>query len=135
MKTLRLSTPLSDLHLLAVIADSHSLTQTAHRLGVSKASVSQRLSALEKSVGMRLVRRTTRSSTLTPAAMQFVEDTRLSFARIEQSYGHIRDLAGARRNSLSLCRGRGERHPAPLSQFLRKGRGMPLPPASGPLST
>jgi DNA-binding transcriptional LysR family regulator len=102
MKPPRLAPPLPDLHLLAVIADSPSLTQAAHRLGISKASVSQRLGALEKAVGMRLVRRTTRSITLTPAAMQFVEDTRLSFARIEQSYGYIRDMAGAPRGLLRI---------------------------------
>jgi DNA-binding transcriptional LysR family regulator len=102
MGTPGIGSVLPDLHLLTVIAQTRSLTQAARRLGVSKASVSSRLRELERAVGMSLVRRTTRSIALTPAALQLVDDTRASFTRIEQSFEQIRDLAGAPRGLLRI---------------------------------
>ena len=93
---------LADLHLLTVIAQTRNLTQAARRLGISKASVSTRLRDLERVVGMSLVRRTTRSVTLTAAALQLVDDTQASFARIEQSLVQAKDLAGKPRGLLRI---------------------------------
>jgi DNA-binding transcriptional LysR family regulator len=88
---------LADLHLLTVVAQTRSFTQAARRLGVSKASVSMRISDLERAAGVQLVRRTTRSVTLTQAGMQLVDATQASFARIEQSFASVKDLAGTPR--------------------------------------
>src|SRR3569833_376074 len=93
---------LADLHLLTVIAQTRNLTQAARRLGISKASVSTRLRDLVRVVGMSLVRRTTRSVTLTAAALQLVDDTQASFARIEQSLEQAKDLAGKPRGLLRI---------------------------------
>ena len=93
---------LTDLHLLTVIAQTRSLTQAARRLGISKASVSTRLRDLERAIGMSLVRRSTRSVTLTPAALQLVDDTQASFTRIEQSFEQVKDLAGKPRGLLRI---------------------------------
>ena len=89
MSVSRVAGVLADLHLLTVIAQTRSLTQAARRLGISKASVSTRLRELEQLVGMSLVRRTTRSVTLTAAAAQLVDDMQAAFTRIEQSFEHI----------------------------------------------
>jgi len=56
-----------------------------------------RISELERSVGVPLVRRTTRSVVLTQAGMQLVDDTQASFKRIEQSFASVKDLAGTPR--------------------------------------
>ncbi|PWF22575.1 LysR family transcriptional regulator [Corticimicrobacter populi] len=92
----------SDLHLLTLIGETRSYTQTARRLGLSKATVSQRISALERATGVPLVRRTTRAVTLTAAGVQLVEDTRPAFARIEQSFAAVRDLASQPRGLVRL---------------------------------
>jgi DNA-binding transcriptional LysR family regulator len=101
-KTTRIPDVFRDLHLLTVIAQARSLTQAANRLGVSKASVSERLAALEKQVGMPLVHRTTRTVALTIQAKQLVDDIRASFDRIEHSYQRISDLAGAPRGLIRV---------------------------------
>lgn len=101
-KASRIPDVLKDLHLLTVISQARSLTQAATRLGISKASVSERLSTLERSVGMPLVRRTTRSVTLTVQAKQLVDDTQSSFERIEDSFQRIRDLAGSPRGLIRV---------------------------------
>jgi DNA-binding transcriptional LysR family regulator len=92
----------ADLHLLTVLGETRSYTQAARRLGISKASVSGRIAELERSAGVPLVRRTTRSVGLTQAGQQLVEETRASFERIAQSFAGIRDLAGSPRGVLRV---------------------------------
>ena len=88
---------LPDTHLLAIVAQTRSFTQAARRLGISKASVSMRIRDLERAMGVPLVRRTTRSVSLTEAGRQLAEDTQSAFARIEQSLTSVMDLAGSER--------------------------------------
>lgn len=123
MSISRVADTLVDLHLLTVIAETRSLTQAARRLGISKASVSEHLRQLERTVGMSLVRRTTRSIALTAAAQQLVDDTHSSFTRIEQSLQQIRDLAGAPRGVLRVTApvALGRQRIAPvLPEFIRR---------------
>lgn len=115
MSTRDLETALPDLHMLTVIAQTRSLTQTARRLGIAKSSVSMRLKDLERTLGVSLVRRTTRSITLTPAGQQLVEETSASFLHIEQGIAGVRDLAGAPRGLVRLTApvALGRQHIAP----------------------
>jgi DNA-binding transcriptional LysR family regulator len=93
----RIARLLPDTHLLAIVAQTRSFTQAARRLGVSKASVSMRVRDLERAMGVPLVRRTTRSVSLTEAGRQLAEETQSAFARIEQSLANVMDLAGSER--------------------------------------
>lgn len=114
---------LPDLHMLTVIAETRSLTQAARRLGVAKSSVSMRLKDLERALGMPLVRRTTRSITLTPAGQQLVGETRGSFAHIEQGVSGVKDLAGAARGLVRVSApvALGRQHVAPaIPALLRR---------------
>ena len=119
------STPpaFADLHLLTVLAQTRSYTQAARRLGLSKATVSQRIADLERAAGVPLVRRTTRSVGLTPAGQQLVDDTQSAFERIEHSFAGIRDLAGSPRGLVRLTApvALGRQHIAPtLPGFLAR---------------
>jgi DNA-binding transcriptional LysR family regulator len=82
------------LHWLSVLAQQGSFTAAAARLGVSKSAMSQRIAELERAARVSLVQRTTRSVRLTEAGQRLVDDTRASFEQIEQSFAHVRDLAG-----------------------------------------
>ncbi|MCK6518210.1 LysR family transcriptional regulator, partial [Myxococcota bacterium] len=62
--------------LLAVftaIAETESFTRAAERLGLPRSTVSRQLSALEDELGARLMHRTTRRVTLTPAGRRLLE--------------------------------------------------------------
>ena len=122
MKTERTDNLWSHLHLLGVIGQTGSFTQAAQRLSLSKAAVSQRVTELERAVGLPLVQRTTRSVRLTDAGQRLVDDTAESFAQIARSVGSVRDLAaqprGVVRLTAPVALGRQQVAPA-LAAFFR----------------
>jgi DNA-binding transcriptional LysR family regulator len=89
-------------HWLGVLAQQGSYTAAAARLGVSKAAVSHRIAELERTAGVPLVQRTTRSVRLTEAGQRLVDDTRASFEHIAQSFSQVRDMAGEPRGLLRV---------------------------------
>jgi DNA-binding transcriptional LysR family regulator len=114
---------LADLHLLTVLAATRSFTETARRLGVSKASASMRISELERVAGVLLVRRTTRSVGLTEAGQQLVNDMLPAFGRISESYTAARDLVGEPRGLVRVTApvALGRQHLAPcVAAFLKR---------------
>ena len=90
------------IHWLTVLEQQGSYTAAAARLGVSKAAMSQRVAQLERTAGVALVRRTTRSVRLTEAGQRLVDETRAPFERIAQSFAEVRDLAGVPRGLLRV---------------------------------
>lgn len=90
------------LHWLVVLHQQGSFSKAAARLGVSKASMSQHITDLEKAAGITLVQRTTRSATLTDAGRQLVDAMRGAFEQIATGYANVRDLAGAPRGFLRV---------------------------------
>ncbi|MHB1199110.1 MAG: LysR family transcriptional regulator [Polaromonas sp.] len=122
MSSDQLSPLIADLHLLTVLAATRSFTGAARRLGVSKASASTRISELERSAGVLLVRRTTRSVGLTEAGQQLVNDMQPAFNRISESYSAARDLVGAPRGLIRVTApvALGRQHLAPcVAAFLQ----------------
>jgi DNA-binding transcriptional LysR family regulator len=82
-----------------------------------------RVAELERTAGVALVRRTTRSVALTEAGEQLVEETRGAFERIEQSFAGIRDQAGHPRGLVRVTApvALGRQHVVPtLAPFLRQ---------------
>ncbi|WP_027132783.1 LysR family transcriptional regulator [Geminicoccus roseus] len=63
---------IDDLHLFARIARLRSISSAARDLGLTPAGASARLAALEKSLGARLLHRTTRQATLTEDGLAFL---------------------------------------------------------------
>lgn len=123
MSSDQLSPLIADLHLLTVLAATRSFTEAARRLGVSKASASTRISELERSAGVLLVRRSTRSVGLTEAGQQLVNDMQPAFNRISESYNAARDLVGAPRGLIRVSApvALGRQHLAPcVAAFLQR---------------
>lgn len=113
----------SHVHWLGMLASTGSFTAAAHRLGVSKAAMSQRIAALEQAAGVPLVRRTTRSVRLTEAGQELVDATRGAFAQIEHSLANVKDLAQAPRGLLRVTApvALGRQQIVPLvPEFLRR---------------
>ena len=81
---------LQSLTLLVEIIDSGNLSQAARKLKTSRANVSYHLTKLEKSLGLQLVRRTTRRVEPTEVGLRLYQHGR---------YG----LDGKGRNALTTC--------------------------------
>ena len=112
----------ADIHLLTVLAETRSFTQAARRLGLSKASVSMRIVALERAAGVPLVQRTTRSVVLTDAGRELVADAAPAFERIDAGFTAVKDLSGTPRGTVRVTApvALGRQHVAPrLAAFFR----------------
>jgi DNA-binding transcriptional LysR family regulator len=68
----RLGQDLGALGVFAVVAEEHSFTKAAVRLGLSRSAVSHAMRALEERLGIRLVARTTRAVSVTEAGQRLL---------------------------------------------------------------
>lgn len=114
---------ISDLEFFVLLANAGSLTATAQQLGVTSPTVSKRLAALERRLGVRLMNRTTRRVGLTSEGEAYLTDgSRL----LDELHLLEQKVAGARAVPRGLLRvhatlGFGRHHIAPaVSEFLHK---------------
>ncbi|MFG2125221.1 LysR family transcriptional regulator [Streptomyces sp. NPDC048710] len=90
---------LRQLRCLVAIVDEGTFTDAAIALGVSQAAVSRTLAALERALGVRLLRRTSRAVTPTAAGLRVVAQARRVLADVtelvlEATSGHERVRIG-----------------------------------------
>lgn len=113
---------------VSVVA-SGSFSRAAERLGVAKSLVSRRVSALEKSLGVQLLQRTTRSLSLTAAGQTYYDHaTRILGAldEAEQSVSaEMHALRGPLRLAAPLSFGLHHLNDA-LSEFLKDQPGVSI---------
>ncbi len=81
------------LRCLVAIVDEGGFTDAALALGVSQAAVSRTLASLERALGVRLLRRTSREVALTAAGLRVVAHARRVLAEVE---GLVREVASGR---------------------------------------
>ena len=86
------------LRALLAVVDAGTFTAAADVLGVTQASVSRTVAALERALGARLLQRTTREASLTPVGAQVVGHAR----RVLEEVGAIRRTADQRRGNLRV---------------------------------
>ena len=82
----------SDLSALAtflVVAEERSFTRAAKRLGVSPSAISHAMRALEESIGVRLLSRTTRSVAPTDAGEELLVRLRPALAEVQEAVGQV----------------------------------------------
>ncbi|WAC73978.1 LysR family transcriptional regulator [Roseateles sp. SL47] len=105
----------SQVQALVAIGRLGSFTKAAHRLGLSKAAVSQRVSDLERHLDQQLVQRTTRSARLTDAGQRLMEQAEPGLALLNRSLSEARDAAGQPRGVLRVTApvALGRQHVAP----------------------
>jgi DNA-binding transcriptional LysR family regulator len=76
---------MQDIEAFLAIIETGSQTAAARRLGRSLQSVNRSLAALERSVGVELVRRTTRQSFATEAGLAFYQRVKPAFTEINEA--------------------------------------------------
>ncbi|NMM77182.1 LysR family transcriptional regulator [Rhodococcus sp. SRB_17] len=113
----------ADIEFFLALANTCSVSKTAHELGITPPAVSKRLSLMETRLGVPLFNRTTRSMGLTPEGEVYLEHAR----KILGNIGELEDqLLGSTVSPQGLLRvnatlGFGRSHIAPLiSEFVKK---------------
>jgi DNA-binding transcriptional LysR family regulator len=103
-KIVLMADPVETSELLAFTktVDAKSLTRAARELGVPRATVSRRLRRLETRLGTRLIRRTTRSLTLTDAGNAFYRHARIVLDAVANAEASVRRTDNAIRGDLRV---------------------------------
>ncbi|GAB2887706.1 LysR family transcriptional regulator [Streptomyces mayteni] len=120
---------LRHLRCLVAIVDAGGFTDAAHELGLSQAAVSRNLAALERVLGVRLLRRTSREVAPTAAGVAALARARVVLAGVEElvreaTTGHGRLRVGHAwsafgRATTEFQRRWGERHPETELRLIR----------------
>ena len=83
---------LTDLNAFTMVAEEHSFTRAAAKLGTSQSALSHTIRRLEERLGVRLLTRTTRSVALTEAGERLMETLRPAFDEIAARLDALGDL-------------------------------------------
>ncbi|GHE97663.1 LysR family transcriptional regulator [Thalassotalea profundi] len=75
---------LEDMAIFARVIEAGSITLAAEQLGLAKSAVSKRLSALEQKLGLKLISRTTRKSSITEAGKQYYQRSKLILDEVDE---------------------------------------------------
>jgi Transcriptional regulator len=86
-----------------MVAEERSFSAAADRLGVTRSAVSQAIRRLEETVGVALIRRTTRSVSLTEEGERLYADVAPAIAEISASLQAVRDRDGKPSGQLRLA--------------------------------
>ncbi|HEY7773597.1 MAG TPA: LysR family transcriptional regulator [Marinagarivorans sp.] len=109
---------------LIAVADNQSLTLASHRLGCSKAYLSQQIKKLEAHYQVQLFHRTTRQLKLTDAGATFVNDCRQALRLVEQAETNLQAVQASISGIIQItCVGGifGEQHIAPaILSFMKE---------------
>lgn len=100
---------LENVRIFLKVVEAGSITQTSEQLGLAKSAISRRLSELEQQLGVTLINRTTRTSSVTEAGRMYYQKSKLILDEFEELNGEIAavstNLTGTLRLSLPLSFG------------------------------
>jgi DNA-binding transcriptional LysR family regulator len=93
---------MADLTAFVVVAEERSFTKAAAKLGISQSALSQIVRRLEKSLGLALLTRTTRSVAPTEAGERVLETLAPTLHDLDQSLASLSALRGKPAGSLRI---------------------------------
>lgn len=97
---------LGDLAVFMTVAEECSFTRAATRMGVSQSAISHTIRRLEKSVGVKLLNRTSRSVTVTDAGENLLAALRPGFGQVEARIEELRLLGDTPKGLVRITTGR-----------------------------
>lgn len=121
--------PFDEMRTFVRIVESGGISQAADQLGIAKSGVSRRLSELEERLGVRLIARTTRRSSLTEAGRSYYAGAVKLLTDVAELDAATADaeasLQGRLRLAVPLSFGLAHLAPA-IDDFLREHPGLDL---------
>jgi DNA-binding transcriptional LysR family regulator len=118
---------LTDLRLFLHVAEAANITRGAARTNMALASASERIRAMEETLGAPLLERKRRGVRLTPVGSALVHHARIVTQQLEQMRGELSDYAKGLRGHVRLLSNTvaiAELLPAPLTAFLAAHRNI-----------
>lgn len=118
---------LEDMQNFVRVVDAGSISRAAEQLGLAKSGVSRRLAELEKRLGVRLMNRTTRRSSLTEAGQAYYEGAVQLISDVAELTALVSDTESALEGTLRLAAplSFGLCHLAPaIDEFVRAHPGL-----------
>ncbi|WNG55093.1 LysR family transcriptional regulator [Archangium gephyra] len=113
----------ADMMLFAAVVREESFTRAARQLGITKQTISERISKLEERLGVRLLERTTRRVRVTGAGVTYYERCAAIAAQIEEANNEVQqrqaEPVGLLRVSSPVLYGRRYLTPV-ISEFLTR---------------
>ena len=94
---------LRQLRCFVAVAERASFTAAAQDLHVAQQAVSQQIKALERTVGVTLLRRTSRSVQLTPEGVVFLADARRLLASADRAVNRVKAAARGEAGTVRLA--------------------------------
>src|SRR5258708_31539858 len=91
---------LDGLAALVAVAEAGSITEAARRMGISKSVLSERLADLERTLGARLLQRTTRKVSMTEDGSAFLERARRI---VRDTFEAVAEMAERRGTLVEPC--------------------------------
>jgi DNA-binding transcriptional LysR family regulator len=114
---------LEDMHIFLRVVETGSITKAAEQMNIAKSAVSKRLAILEHKLGITLINRTTRKSSLTEAGQNYYQRSKLILDEVEelnsQTSSSKRALEGTLNIAVPLSFGLSHLAPA-LDLFLQQ---------------
>jgi len=94
---------LSRVEVFVKVVEHSSFSRAADELKITKSAVSKHVQALEDTLGVRLLNRTTRKLHLTEAGEEFFERAAIIIENLDEAESLIRNLGNAPRGKLKIC--------------------------------
>jgi len=94
---------LESIKIFITVVETGSITKAADRLGLAKSAVSKRLAELELLLAVKLINRTTRSSSLTEAGERYYQKSRLIVEEMEELNAEIAHSKGTLTGNLKIA--------------------------------
>jgi len=120
---------LEDMYIFLRVVETGSITKAAEQMNIAKSAVSKRLALLEHKLGIKLINRTTRMSSITEAGQQYYQRSKLILDEVEelnsQTSSSKRALEGTLNIAVPLSFGLSHLAPA-LDLFLQQHADLKL---------
>jgi DNA-binding transcriptional LysR family regulator len=120
---------LEEMHIFLRVVETGSITKAAEQMNIAKSAVSKRLFLLEQRLGIKLINRTTRKSSLTEAGQHYYQRSKLILDEVDelnsQTSSSKRALEGTLNIAVPLSFGLTHLAPA-LDLFLQQHTDLKL---------
>lgn len=94
---------LESMRIFITVVETGSITKAAERLNLAKSAISKRLSELEHQLGVKLLNRTTRTSSLTEAGQVYLNKCKLILDEVDDLHCHISSTSSKLNGVLKLA--------------------------------